>query len=97
MINMIYNLFYPFCTKLITNKIKIDQDKCINCKLCEKNCPTNCIKITDKASFNNNCLLCQRCMSRWPKDAFRYKKNIYVQYKPDFKDVDIKQIMKRGQ
>lgn len=36
MINWVYNLYYSHFTKFITKRINIDKDKCINCRLCEK-------------------------------------------------------------
>lgn len=91
MINMVYNLFYPIGVKFFNKKIAIDTDKCVNCKLCERNCPVNSIKITDKVSFNNSCLMCQRCMSNCPRDAFIYKNKQFVQYKPLFKESTYKE------
>lgn len=84
-VNIVYNLFYPYITKRMTNNITIDLNKCIHCKLCEMNCPTNCIKVSNKASFNDRCLLCQRCMNNCPKGAFLYKNRVYKKYNPNFK------------
>lgn len=84
-INIIYKMFYPFIAKIMTKKIKIDTTKCVKCRLCEKRCPVNAIKIVDKVTINKNCLMCQRCMSNCPKDAFYYKKKKYIQYKFNYK------------
>ena len=83
-IDGVYHIVYPYYANHITKKISIDKDKCVNCKLCEKNCPVKCIKITDKANFNKDCILCQRCMSSCPKGAFVYKDKSFIQYTPDF-------------
>lgn len=84
MINGFYHNIYPYYVNHIIKKISIDKDKCVNCKLCEKSCPVQCIKITDKANFNKNCVLCQRCMNSCPKEAFTYKGKSFIQYTPNF-------------
>lgn len=86
MVDMVYNIVYPYYAHYLTKKINIDNDKCIHCKLCEKNCPTQSIKITTEARFDKNCTLCQRCLSKCPKSAFTYKKNDIVQYNPNFRE-----------
>lgn len=85
MIDGFYHNIYPFYVNYITKKISIDKDKCINCKLCEKNCPLQSIKISDKVTFSKDCVLCQRCMNNCPQKAFRYKGKSFIQYTPDFK------------
>lgn len=80
-ITLVYKLFYPLGAKLFTRNIKIDKDKCTKCGLCEKRCPVKAIKIKDRAIYNKDCMLCQRCMSNCPQDAFWYKNKKYEQYK----------------
>ena len=63
MINLVYKMVYPMFIKSINKKINIDNDKCINCKLCEKSCPLGCIKIDKVASYTKDCLFCQRCIN----------------------------------
>lgn len=85
MVDMVYNMIYPYYSRYLTKNIDIDNDKCINCKVCEKNCPLQSIKITDKAKFDKNCTLCQRCLNKCPKGAFKYKKKDIIQYNPNFR------------
>ena len=85
MINLVYKMVYPMFIKSINKKINIDNDKCINCKLCEKSCPVGCIKIDKTASYTKDCLFCQRCINICPKNAFTYKNKELSQYKPRFK------------
>ena len=40
MINLVYKMVYPMFINLINKKINIDNDKCIDCKLCQKGCPS---------------------------------------------------------
>lgn len=48
-------------------------DKCVNCQLCVKRCPTQNITIDEngKFHFGKNCLMCMRCSFFCPKDAFK--------------------------
>lgn len=51
---------------------KIDENKCNNCNLCMKQCPTqNIYRDSDgKIKFHHQCLMCMRCSFYCPKDAF---------------------------
>ncbi len=62
---------YRFWQKMM----KVDSDKCTNCKLCEQLCPNDNIKIEDKKlvrheKFNENCMFCLRCYNLCPTKAF---------------------------
>lgn len=88
--NLVYLMFYKFFTHFLVKNVKVDLDKCIHCRLCERSCPMKAISINDGGvRIKNTCLLCQRCMSNCPKGAFKYKGNEFIQYHPDFKQ-DIK-------
>lgn len=56
---------------------KVDLNKCIGCKICERSCPTSAIKVkeTRKAEINKSlCLQCGNCRQVCPKDAISYTK-----------------------
>lgn len=51
---------------------KVDANKCTNCNLCVKQCPTHNIYSNDKGEirFHHHCLMCMRCSFFCPTDAF---------------------------
>ncbi len=87
MIDITYKFIFNYYVGFENKKITIDKQKCTSCKLCEKLCPVNCIKINDGVSFNKNCLFCQRCINICPNNAFLLKNKEIIQYKPDFKRI----------
>lgn len=51
---------------------KVDQNKCIKCMKCVKDCPSNNISFENgKMKFSKKCLMCQRCVMYCPVDAFK--------------------------
>ena len=59
-------------------KIRIDRDKCIECGLCEENCPMN-IKLLSYMNKNqrvlsSECIACQQCVNICPESAIQYTK-----------------------
>jgi ferredoxin-type protein NapH len=54
-------------------KVKIDKEKCIDCLLCEKNCPMNIRLLTYKNRgqrvLSTECILCGTCADICPKQA----------------------------
>lgn len=86
--NLVYKIFYTFFTHFMVKDVEVDFDKCVHCRICERNCPMKAITVSkDKVKINRHCLLCQRCMSSCPKSAFKYKAKEFIQYNPDFKDI----------
>ncbi len=51
---------------------KVDQEKCIHCGLCVKNCSVHNITMNEDGSFTfgNKCIMCTACSFNCPKDAF---------------------------
>lgn len=50
----------------------IDKDKCIGCKLCEKNCKAACIHIDDQSIDYSRCVVCMDCIEKCSKQAISY-------------------------
>lgn len=50
----------------------IDTSKCINCKLCERNCKASCINIKEHKIDYSRCVTCMNCIDKCPKGAIRY-------------------------
>lgn len=63
-------LYFGHKTKNYSDKLRVDEDRCIGCGKCEKLCPMNNIKVVAKKIVQNNqCTMCYRCINNCPKQA----------------------------
>ena len=53
-------------------QIHIDGKKCINCRLCEKNCKSSCIDIDTHTVDHTRCVSCMSCLDKCKKDAIHF-------------------------
>lgn len=63
------------------DNIKVDNDICVKCGKCLKNCPTRNISMKDGVTFDLKCIMCFRCFNSCPENAFLYKGSHIEQYK----------------
>lgn len=63
-------LYFGYKTKHYTDKLKIDETKCVGCGKCAGLCPMkNIILENDLAIAGNRCTMCYRCVNTCPKQA----------------------------
>ena len=53
-------------------KVKIDADKCKNCRKCERNCKASCIDIKNHTVDYSRCVTCGNCLSECKFDSIHY-------------------------
>ncbi len=68
--------------------IKIDQERCIGCGMCVKDCPCHAIRLKDQCAemFMENCMECGHCLAVCPKAAVSmhgYDMDEVLQYDPE--------------
>jgi ferredoxin len=76
-----YKLFKKYSYKWAQKRLDVDEDLCIRCGKCARECPTRNIKLESNISFKANCISCQRCIHSCPVNAFTYKGKHFEQYK----------------
>jgi len=60
--------FYGLVSKISPSKITRNENTCINCGLCNKNCPVN-IKVSELKEIKSaECINCQKCILSCPKN-----------------------------
>ena len=67
-----------FFSRFSRLKMHIDNEKCIHCGLCTKNCKASCIDGENGFVDYSRCVVCGNCMANCPKDAIEYK---YISHK----------------
>ena len=56
-----------------TKELLVDQDTCVQCQVCEENCPVDAIKLEgDKVVLDQEkCILCEVCSRKCPVGALK--------------------------
>ncbi|HNS26352.1 MAG TPA: 4Fe-4S binding protein, partial [Methanobacteriaceae archaeon] len=56
-----------------TKKLLIDQEACVQCQICEENCPMEAIELEgDKVVLSEDkCILCNVCSTKCPVGALK--------------------------
>jgi ferredoxin len=60
-------------SKISLFKIVIDEEECLSCGACEKNCKGNCINSKEKAVDMSRCVACFNCISSCPSSGIKFK------------------------
>ena len=63
---------FGLISKISLFKMHINSQECLSCGTCERNCPSDCIDLTDEKIDNSVCVKCFKCMSQCPKEAISY-------------------------
>ncbi|MGL4911132.1 MAG: EFR1 family ferrodoxin, partial [Romboutsia sp.] len=79
---IVYNGFLMYAKKYARRKFSLDKEKCIECRICQEQCPTKNITINNnKLDFSNKCIGCEKCIHRCPTEAILYNKKPFTSYK----------------
>ena len=63
-------LYFGHKTKQYRKKIKIDIQKCVGCRKCERLCPMQNLEfVNEKIRQNGKCTMCYRCVNNCPQKA----------------------------
>ncbi len=65
--------FLSFFSRFSWFKMHIDEEKCVHCGLCTKNCKASCINGENGFVDYSRCVTCGNCMAVCPKEAIEYK------------------------
>lgn len=57
-------------------KVVIDEEKCRNCRKCERNCKASCIDIKNHTVDYSRCVACGNCEKQCLFDAIKYKSSL---------------------
>lgn len=67
--------FLGLLSKLSLLKIKIDEENCISCNLCERVCKSGCIDKKEKEIDFSRCVSCYNCFSVCPTGGIKFSVN----------------------
>lgn len=78
-------------SKISLNKIYLDQDMCVSCGLCEKECPSACINSKEKTVDNETCIKCLKCLGACKKGGVKFgiKPKPPVKFNPKRREIII--------
>ncbi len=62
-----------FFSRFALFRIVIDKSKCVDCKLCSRNCKASCIDIQNHKVDYSRCVTCFDCLEKCHKEALSYK------------------------
>lgn len=62
-----------FFSRFSLFRVVIDKSKCIDCKLCSRNCKSSCIDIQNHEIDSSRCVACFDCIEKCNKGALTYK------------------------
>ncbi len=62
-----------FFSRFALFRIVIDKSKCVDCKLCSRNCKSSCIDIPNHKIDYSRCVTCFDCLEKCKKGALSYK------------------------
>ena len=65
--------FLSFFSRFSWFKMHINEEKCVKCGLCTKNCKASCIDVENGFVDYSRCVTCGNCMAVCPKEAIEYK------------------------
>ncbi len=65
--------FLSFFSRFSWFKMHINEEKCIQCGMCTKNCKSSCIDGKNGYVDYSRCVVCGNCMAECPKEAIEYK------------------------
>ena len=69
-----------FFSRFAIFRIVLDKSKCVDCKLCSRNCKSACIDIPNHEIDYSRCVACFDCIGKCKKGALTYK---YVGLRPN--------------
>ena len=61
-----------FFSRFSLLKVRIDEDKCIKCGMCTRNCKASCVNHEDGTVDHSRCVTCGNCIEKCNKDAIYY-------------------------
>lgn len=64
--------FLSLISRFSLLKVHIDDDKCIKCGMCTRNCKSSCIDYNNGTVDHSRCVTCGNCIDKCHKDAIYY-------------------------